>query len=336
MRRTSFFISLTALVILSASAASAADSPSPTEVEQAREAFKRGTELARDTQWGAALAAFERSSKLRSSAGTTYNIGVCERALGQYVRARKTFARALRERRSEADLPDATVADLQRFVTEIESLVATLEVTLAPADVAVSVDGQPLELSDGSAWPTGALLAGTQPAGPGKAVGTSKVRLVLDPGTHVFVLTREGFASAVHNETLRPGEKKKVDLVVDRLPATLNVSADRPGAVVSVNAVDVGVVPVSVSRPLGRYHVVVKHPGFVSYETDASLQAGQSTDLRASLKAESPSIFSRWWFWTAAGVLVAGAVTTTYLVTRPEPERPPLDGGGLGWTARAP
>lgn len=305
------------------------------DVEQAREAFRRGTALAKDAQWGAALAAFERSAKLRPSAGTTYNIGVCERALGQYVRARQTFVRALDEKKTEIDLPEATVADIRRFVGEIEGLVAAIDVSLSPADASLAVDGAPLETTSVDA-PSPTLLAGALSAGPGRPPPASRFRVVLDPGAHVFVVSREGFADAVRMVTVRPGEKTRLDLTVERLPATLMVSADRSEAVVTVNAIDVGVAPVELSRPAGSYRVVVRRAGFLPYEVNAALRAGQKTELHAKLEPERPSLLGRWWFWGAAGLLVAGAAVTTYAVTRPDPTRPPVDGGGLGWAVRAP
>jgi hypothetical protein len=321
-----------ALVAAGAGVAYASDPP---DVERARDAFREGASLAKDAQWGAALAAFERSAKLRPHPWTTYNIAVCERALGQYVRAGRTFTRALAERRDGADLPDATVADIARFQQEIGGLVGTLDVRLDPADASVAVDGQPLEAT-GDAGDVPTLLAGTQPAGPGKPAPAARFRVVLDPGAHVFVISRAGFADAVHGETVRPGEKRDIALVVARLPASLDVAADRAGAVVALDKLDVGVAPVSLSRPAGTYHVVVRHAGYLPYEVDTVLQAGQKTEIKAALKEEKPSLLSRWWFWTAAGVVLVGAATTTYLVTRPSPERPPLEGGGLGWTAKAP
>ncbi len=327
-RSIAFFLALAcALVALPAEA---------DDVDKARDAYKEGAALAKDAQWGAALAAFERSSKLRPHPWTTYNLAVCERALGQYVRARRTFARALDERKGgDQDLPEATVTDIKRFQSEIAGLVGTLEVKLEPADAAIAVDGQPLEpTSETTPLPT--LLAGTLPSGPGKAPPAGKFRVVLDPGAHVFVITREGFTDAVHTETVRPGDKRSIELLVERLPATLDIAADKSDAVVTVNQLDVGVAPVKLSRPPGNYHVVVRRSGFVPYEIDTALKPGQKTDIRASLKEDKPSILTRWWFWTAAGVVVVGAATTTYLVTRPAPERPPLEGGGLGWTAKAP
>jgi hypothetical protein len=307
------------------------------DTDEARDQFKQGSSFAKDAQWGAALAAFERSAKLRPHPWTTYNIGVCERALGQYVRARRTFNRALSERKTEAELPEATVADIKRFISEIDGLTSTLDVTLAPADAAIAVDGQPLEAdatAEKSDVPT--VLAGTLPAGPGAKAPASRFRIVMDPGTHVLLITHEGFSDAIDTETVRPGEKRAIELSIAKLPATLDIGADRDEAVVTVNGIDVGVAPVRLSRPAGTYHVLVRKTGFIAYEADATLKPGQKTDLRAALKPEQPSIFKRWWFWTAAGVVVAGAATTTYLLTRPDPTRPPLDGGGLGWTVKLP
>lgn len=286
----------------------AAAPASADDVAEARDQFKKGAELAKDAQWGAALAAYARSAALRPHPWTTYNMGVCERALGHYVRARATFARALEQRGPDGDLPEATVEDTKRFIAEIDRLVATLHLTVEPTDARITVDGQPS-------------------AGP---------HLVLDPGHHVIVLSREGFSDAVHAEDVRPGDRRAVKLVLDRLPATIHVRASKPEAVVAVDGLDVGVAPVDLLRPAGTHHVVVRKAGFVPYETDAVVRPGQRAELVAALREEKPSLLSRWWFWTAAGVVVTGAAVTTYALTRPDPERPPLDGGGLGWTVRAP
>jgi hypothetical protein len=306
MRLTACAVAVASLMLVS-SGASAQD-----EVERARDEFRKGAELAKDAQWGAALAAFERSAKLRPHPWTTFNLGICERALGQYVRAKKTFARALAERRPDADLPEATVGDAQRFMAEIERLVGALDVTIEPADAALTIDGQALEHA-------------------GK-----EIHVELDPGAHVFLLTREGFSTAAHGETVRPGEKRAVHLAIARLPATIIVSADQPQAVVAIDRLDVGVAPVTVQRGAGTHHVLVRKLGFLAYETEATVKPGQRIDLAAALQPERPSILSRWWFWTALGAVVSGAAITTYALTRPEPQRPPLDGGGLGWSVRAP
>ena len=68
----------------------------------------------------------------------------------------------------------------------------------------------------------------------------------------------------------------------------------------------------------------------------SQLALAQARAWCATLKLHKPSIVTRWWFWTAAAAVVAGATITTYALTRPAPERPPLDGGGLGWAVRVP
>ena len=52
------------------------------KIVEARAAFMEGNALAKNARWGDALARFEASAKLRPHPGTTYNIGVCQRALG--------------------------------------------------------------------------------------------------------------------------------------------------------------------------------------------------------------------------------------------------------------
>ena len=304
-------------------------------LDDARAEFRRGAELAKDTQWGAALTSFERSAQLRPHPWTTFNIGVCQRALGQYVRARRSFARALEERKPDADLPAGTVDDIRRFTAEIDGLVGALDVSLEPADARVAVDGQPLE-PVGSEGGVPVVLAGTLAAGRGGPAPSKTFRVLLDPGHHVFVLARDGFSDAVHAEDVRAGERRAVRLTLDRLPARISVSSTRRDAVVVVDGLDVGTAPITVLRPAGRHRVVVRKVGFDAYETDAVVAPGQHAELVAKLREERPGIFSRWWFWAAAGAVVAGATVTTYALTRPEPDRPPLDGGGLGWTVRAP
>jgi hypothetical protein len=326
----------TLVACLAPALARAEPPPATPEVEQAREAFRRGAELAKDAQWGAALAAFERSYRLRQHAWTTYNVGVCERALGHYVRAKRAFARALEERTPDADLPESTVLDTRRFLAEIELIVASLDVKLDPADAAITVDGAPLERLPASEGAPPTLVAGTLGAGKGAPPPAGAFRLVLDPGTHVILIQREGFASAVHTEVVKPGDRRGLELVVDRIPATIAITSNQADAVVSVDDLDVGVAPVEIARPAGVHHVVVRKPGFDPFSIDARVTAGQRLDVAATLKQHKPSLVTRWWFWTGAAAVVAGAVVTTYAVTRPAPQRPPVDGGALGWSVKVP
>jgi hypothetical protein len=302
------------------------------DVAKARAEFVRGTDLAKRAQWAEALAAFEQSSKLRPHPVTTYNLGVCYRAMGSYTRAREAFARALAEHDAGGELPETLASENKVLLGEIDRLLATAVVELAPANAVVAVDGRPLAPRRGE---EGVLVAGVRDPGPGEQAPSASFKVVLDPGAHIFTFERPGFAEAVVNKTFAPGATIELKLELDRLPATLNVAASEPGAIVTVNGVDVGVAPVEVSRPAGHYRVLVKKDGFKPYDTAFALQPGQKVDLRAALGKEDASITKRWWFWTAAGALVVGVAAGTYALTRGETTRQePLDGGGLGWTVK--
>jgi hypothetical protein len=315
----------------------ATPAPEDAATVQAREEFLRGSGFVKNLQYAEALAAFERSAKLRPHAATTYNIGVCQRAMGQYTLARKTLGQALQQDQAAegAQLSETTRAETKGFLDETNRVIATITVTMKPADAAIAVDGRPLEaMADRGALPT--LVAGTRPPGAGEAPPAPTFALVLDPGAHVLTLSRKGFADIVLNRTFMPGAATELKLELDKLPATFHIASDREGATVSMNGLDVGVVPVDLSRPAGSYHVTVRKNGFVAYETEVLGRPGERVELMAKLREDKPALTQRWWFWTAAGVVVAGAAIGTYYATpRPSPERPALNGGGLGWTLQA-
>lgn len=303
--------------------------------EEAREEFASGAELVKAAKWSEALTAFERSYALVPHPVTLFNVGACERALGSYARARRTLVRTreLDRAGTSGALPDSARTDVEAFLAEIAAILVTVDVHLEPASATIAVDGRPLETTSEGPPPT--LTAGLAAPGPGQAPPAGDFRLELDPGAHVLVLARPGFEDVVRRETFAKGRSTTLDLVLARLDGALDVRADRSGSAVAVDGVDVGAAPVTVRRPAGRYHVTVRKTGFVPFETDAVLEAGGRVELSAPLVPEKTPITKTWWFWTIAGSVVTLATVTTYFVTRPDPERPAANGGGLGWVLRA-
>jgi hypothetical protein len=304
----------------------------------ARLHFGRGAELVQDARWADALAEFERSFDLVPHPVTLFNVAACERAMGRYARARHTLlrTRALDEEwvhEGKASLPPSVRSDVDAFLSEIDAILVTVDVTLTPESATIAVDGRPLVRESGG--PPARFYAGVAPPGPGQTAAPV-FQLTLDPGTHVLVLAQPGFADIVRRETFARGEKRTLDLTLARLDGTLAVTADRDNAAVSVDGVDVGLAPLELRRPAGSYRVVVRKRGFSPFVTDAALEPGGRVRLSASLAPERVALTKRWWFWAAAGGVVASAAAVTYFASRPEPERPPADGGGLGWVLRAP
>ena len=311
--------------------------PSDAARDRARTEFLRGADLVKEAKWAEALAAFEASFALVPHPVTSFNIGACERATGSYARARRTLlaTRALDARGDSGNLPDSARADITAFLSEIDAILVTVEVHLDPPSAAIAVDGRPLERTTDGDNPI--MTAGLAPPGPGRPPSPSgRFRLELDPGAHVIVLQRPGFQDVVRREVFARGNPRTLDLVLEKLDATLRVAADQERAAVSIDGIDVGLAPIELRRPAGRYHVAVRKAGFVSYETDAQLEAGGRVDLSALLPEETTPLYKKWWFWAAAGGVVAAATTTTYFLVRPDPERPAANGGGLGWVVRVP
>lgn len=302
--------------------------PDP-QVTRARSLYKQGVELVRQAQWANALAAFERSAKLRPHATTTFNIGACERAMGRYTRARERFRMALaRNERAPEELADSLAAEARGFVAEIDRLVAKVQLRVAPPGTAVALDGRPLA-KRGSVY-----LAGLKPPGKGEPLGAPQAVVEMDPGAHVITLSRKGYTDVVLNETFAPGSTRTLDLQLEKLPAVLSVSSNVEQAIVSVDGKDFGPTPVRVLRPAGKYEVLVTKQGFEPYEALVEVQAGEQSALRATMVEETELLTEKWWFWTAAGAVVIGGAVATYALTRPDPEPPPYDGGSTGWVVR--
>jgi hypothetical protein len=315
--------------------ASAAALPAPDpELDRARELYKRGIEHVKRTEWSEALSAFESSAKLRPHATTTFNIGACERALGNYTRARGIFEEALAQgARQPETLAPSLRTEAEALVREIDKFLVRVSVTLDPPNAAIAVDGRPLESAKSGGGPP-VLIAGAAPPGPGRPPMVQSFVLVLNPGNHVITLRRAGHADAVVRKSYTAGARQRLDLRLERLPATLAVSANIDGALVRVSDVDVGPVPVEVLRPAGNYQVRVAKEGFEPYETSVTVRAGEQSALSAKLVPESQALTSKWWFWAGAAAVVATGVIVTYALTRPEPEPPPYDGGSTGWVVQ--
>jgi hypothetical protein len=332
---------LAAPVLVAEAAPAAADSG---EVARAREEFVRGADFANRAQWAEALVAFEHSAKLRPHPTTTFNIGACQRAMGSYTLARQTLVRALSDHESGAggELPQMLVNDAHGYLAEIDRLLATVTVTLLPADAQIAVDGRPLESASTLGLGSGTaalpvLVAGVSAPGRGQPPPVSQFRVIVNPGTRVFTLSRKGFADAVISRTFGPGATADLNLELDRLPAAIHVGSSPPGGIVTLNGIDVGATPVDVARPTGSYRVVIRKPGFVTYDTRVLARPGEGVSLDPSLPVEKTPITQRWWFWTGLGVVVAGAAAGTYFYVRgqePAPAATPPTGGTMGWTVQ--
>lgn len=305
--------------------------------EEARAAFVVGSERVKESRWAEALEAYERSLAKRAHPVTTFNVGVCERALGHATRAERAFAAALDdERKTPHVLPEPVRRDAETFLAETRATIAEVELTISPGDALVLVDGRPLVPAEGR---PDVRVAGLAPQGKAVALGAgteAKILLRADPGLHVILLSKHGFSDIVHRASWAPRTKAKLALSLDRLPGRIAVTSAPASGVVTLDGLDVGEAPVAVERGPGLHHVRVRRQGFLPYDVDLQLRAGEESNIDAKLQRESPSLLGRWWFWGGVAGVVAGAALVTYFVARPAPEAPPPNGGGLGWVLAVP
>lgn len=299
------------------------------DVAAAKEAFTRGLDLAKEQKWGEALDAFEAAGRAKPHALTTYNAAIAERALSRYTRARQRFVAALEEDTAAggAQLSQSYKDDAKTFLAELDALLVHVEVTLDPADASLAVDGRPLS------WTTPVrtvAFAGIAQPGAGERIDRKAFEVIVDPGAHVFTVTKDGFETVATKEDLKPGSKKTLALSLTAMPGKLRIDASQGGSVVRIDDIDVGLAPLLVDRPAGDYHVDVRKSGYVPYVTKVTLRPGQRTDILARM-AEDPPLTKRWWFWTSIGgaVLVGGLVAVLIVANASE-----YDGGNQGWVAQ--
>lgn len=340
MRSRSRLLATIVLLVLATSPALAAEpdkaAPSTADKEldaKVREEFRAGAKLIEESEWAAALAAFERSRALRDHPVTTYNIGVCQRFLGRYTLAERTLMQSLEKGPDEKnELPQMFRQQAEGYLAEIRKKLAHVTVKLTPPRAATAFDGRPLVPAGSGSE----LVAGVAPPGEAKSIGAASFVVIADPGAHVLTFQLEGHDTIEVRRDLKPGATEEISVSLTEQNAELQIDADRSRAVVRVDDVDVGLTPIAVTRPPGQHSVVVQKDGFVTYKTALTLRPGQRTRLAAELPVEKIPITKRWWFWTGAAAIVAGGVLVTYFVTRPDPEPPPYQTGTTGWLVPLP
>ncbi len=303
-----------ASILASLIAAAAAAQVPEGDPAEARRLFELGVGLIEDQQFAEAAATLERSLAIRESAPVLYNLGLAYRGTGQYRRGLEVFARFL-------EVAGPRHADLRGSVATISG---ELQAALVNVRFEVSGGATKVLVDDAERWAADGVY-----------------ELTLDPGRHTFQASREGYEPARREMDLGRGERVTVDLDASQspLPAHLVVDAGRPDAEIRLDGADVGRGRFEREVSPGRYEVRVSARGYVAQTRTLELGPGGRERLAFSLakvpaRAENPSLFSRWWFWTAAAVVASGAAVGVVVLTQ-EPDRDPYYDGSLGYTVEA-
>lgn len=284
---------------------SSSPTPAPDARERARPHFERGLALVAQQSWSDALDAFLAARAIYPSPILEFDVGYCQRALGQYVAALARFRVFLSSDLSGA--AESRRAEAEGYVSELLSRVAT--VTLRVPDALrdrgeLMIDGHPVQL--------------------GQAPSLS---VPLDPGHHTVHFRHDGYRPLFIDRDLAPGSSVRVDLQPTRVPARLVVQCNAGSAIARLDDRPLGRTPLDVETAPGPHQLVLVARGYVTQRSRVALTAGSTLRLNVELSREPPVLTRQWWFWTAIGAVATGIGATTYLATRPPP---PYDGGNLG------
>ncbi len=233
-------------------------------------------------------------------------------------------------------LPQRLEQDARAYLDEMANLLVRVQVTVKPEATNLAVDGRPLLLDDKKGEGGAALaIAGILPPGKGKLAPTGTFDLEMDFGRHVLTFSRPGHSDVIIAKDFPAGRARPLNIALDELPATIEISADQSGAIVTLAGRDFGPVPVTIQRPAGSYPIVVEKKGFVTAQALLEVRAGEVSNYRATLPVEKPAITKQWWFWTIAAGVVAGASVGAYFIANPQ-ERATIGEGSLGWKVELP
>jgi hypothetical protein len=134
-------------------------------------------------------------------------------------------------------------------------------------------------------------------------------------GPAAIDVTAEGYEPFHRDIDLEGGKTVTVaaDLIAKKRDALLLIRT-RPVADISLDGKQMGPSPLEVRVEGGSHEVVARASGYIDDKVQLNVALGDKRSLDLELK-KTPGLLSRWWFWTAVGVVVVGGATTAVLVT---------------------
>ncbi len=274
------------VLVLAATAAWAEDGLSD---PLARELKATGDAAMQSLRYEEALASYERATEIEAHPILLFNRARALQALQRYPEALEHFE-AFRQEASPELL--ARAGELDALVTRLRQQVSTLEVVCNVKGATVLVRG--------------------------KKVGTTPLEnaLRLNAGSASISVTVDGHYPYKRDITLPGAGSKRIEvqLVAKKTEGRLTVRSPVAGALVYVDDEQLGTVPAEAALESGRHRIRVEHPGHRHAETTVEITKGDAKQIDIALE-KNPGLLKKWWFWTGAGVVLAGGVGVTIALT---------------------
>jgi tetratricopeptide (TPR) repeat protein len=179
MRHVRGLVPALAIVILQAGTAAGQEDPKAKK-EEAKKLFLEGVDLFAAGSYEEALASFTSSHDLNPNPNVLYNIGMCQRELGDFAASLQTLTGYLEKK--GASVPEKEKSDIEAVIAEMKGAVGTLEISVSEKKATITIDGKP---AGGSPLPS---------------------PVVLNEGPHLVEVVKEGFAAESRTVTVKGGE----------------------------------------------------------------------------------------------------------------------------------
>lgn len=275
--RLRFLLALLALVLVCGTAGAQGRA----EIEKLKVAADEAMD---NLRYAEALDGYKQAYTLSHDARFLYNMGRALGALGEYPMAVEQLERFRME--APADLR-ARVPQLEQLITDFKRHVSTLTVTTN--------------------------VPGTHVLVRAKEVGQAPIaELRLNSGPAVVEVTAEEYTTQRKEVVLPEGSALSVnfDLVKASPIGVLFLRSTPPATTVLIDGRGLGGTPLETSLMPGSHKLLLSRDGYRDLLTSTVIERGRRHEVDLKLE-KTPSIFSRWWFWTIVGVVVASAAATT-------------------------
>jgi hypothetical protein len=262
--------------------------PEPTALDQAAALKKEGNDALGALRPGDALAAYRKAYALTPDPALHYNMGHALEALGDYPGALEEYEEFARVAPSE----------LRARVPRLDELIAEVRARVTVVTFRSNVPGARVLVRDvavGTTGPDGSFQRAF-PAGPA-----------------TFEVVADGYAASRRSVTFEPGAAVTFDavLVTRSTAGVLRVMTSPVPGDVYIDDHPVGRAPVEATVAAGTHRIVVRRSGLREVATQAVVDVGDTREISVDLEP-APPLYTQWWVWAGAAVVVAGGVALTY------------------------
>jgi hypothetical protein len=276
---------------LAAPATAFAQTPAPATGAESAAAIKaRGDQAMESLRYSEALSLYTEAYGISKDPALLYNEGRAHQALGNFPEALASFERFAAEASPE----------LRAKVPKLDDLIADVKRHVASIVVRCRTQGARVLVRE-------------------RVVGMTPLDkpLDVDSGHATIEVDVEGYEPFRRDVDLEGGTQTVLDadLVPRKQTAFLRVTSSVPSAFVSIDGAPVGNVPIEETVKPGTHTVSLHRDGYEDTSSTVVLSMGEHKEVALDPAKNAP-VYTRWWFWTGVGVVVAGgAVTAAALLT---------------------